>query len=301
MSKQGQDVIYQSVTDRIVQALEEGTVPWRQTWAGGGVPLRMSNGKAYRGVNVFLLALSGYGSPWWGTYEQIKKLGGQVRKGEKSTTVVFWTKKKITERDPDTGEEQEKNIFLLRFYRVFNAEQADDLPEKFFPVHHAQDEFDVHLAAQDVLDGYLSRESGLSLEHRGNQPQYRPDADSILLPRPKAFESPADYYDTAFHEAGHSTGHSSRLNRDEITSGYTHFGSNKYGREELVAEMTAAMINASVGIDSAKINTNNAAYVAGWLSKIKGDSHLVIQAAGRAQRAADRILGTTFSTDEKSE
>src|SRR6516164_7456375 len=153
------DTIHQIVTERMIAALQRGTIPWRKPWhAATGRPRSMSTGQPYRGVNLFLLSLTageeGYASPYWATYRQISTLGGQVRKGERSTLVVFWKRAETEQRDPQTGEVTVRAVPVLRYYRVFNAHQADGLPDRFYP---APGEHQPIAAPQAVLDGYLAR------------------------------------------------------------------------------------------------------------------------------------------------
>jgi antirestriction protein ArdC len=283
------DTIHQIITGRMIAAMERGTVPWHKPWqAAAGRPRSMSTGQPYRGVNVFLLAMTaaeeGYGSPFWGTYRQIGDLGGQVRKGEQSTLVVFYKQVNAADRDPQTGEITGRQVPLLRYYRVFNAGQADRLPGRFYPAPGEHREIS---QPQAVLDGYLAR--GPSLRHvAGDRVDYHPVTDIIRLPLPAQFLSPEGYYATAFHEAGHSTGHPSRLNRPGIAA-LDHFGSDRYAREELIAQMTSSILCAQAGIDNPELFENSASYIAGWLSALNDDKKLVVAAATQAQRACDLI------------
>jgi antirestriction protein ArdC len=283
------DTVQRIITERMIAALQRGTVPWHKPWqATAGQPRSMSSGQPYRGVNVFLLAMSaaeeGYGSPFWGTYRQIGHLGGQVRKGEHSTLVVFWKKAQTEHRDPQTGELTAKPLPVLRYYRVFNAAQADHLPEQFYPAPGEHSEI---AGPQAVLDGYLAR--GPKLLHvAGDRADYHPATDTIRLPQRAQFRTGAGYYATAFHEAGHSTGHPSRLNRPGIAA-FDHFGSGKYAREELVAQMTSSLLCGQTGIDNPETFENSASYIASWLTALNNDTRLVITAAAQAQRACDVI------------
>jgi antirestriction protein ArdC len=281
--------VHRLVTDRMIAALERGTVPWQKPWnAGDGRPTSMTTGQPYRGVNVFLLGLAaaeeGYRSRYWGTYRQITQLGGQVRRGEHSTLVVFWKPVEIADRDPQTGELMAKQVSVLRYYRVFNAMQADHLPDRFHPApkHDTQIR-----APQAMLDAYLG--AGPVLRHvAGDRAAYQPATDTIRLPLRRQFRSAENYYATAFHEAAHSTGHPSRLDRPGVAA-FDHFGSDRYAREELVAEMTSSVLCAETGIDNPALFDNSAAYIAGWLSALNDDRTLVIAAAAQAQRACDLI------------
>ncbi len=285
------DDIYQAVTDRMVQALEHGVVPWRTPWTLAGPPRSMSTGHAYRGVNTWLLSLASHEhawrSPWFGTYREIQERGGQVRQGEKSTLVTFWKMFEKAERDPGTGDLRARAMPMLRKFRVFNADQTDNLPGRFYPQPGQDRPID---RPQAVLDGYLTMAYAPRLRHDvAGQAYYDPVRDVIRMPPMTSHRSPGDYYVTAFHEAAHSTGHESRLNRPGITSQDASFGSHEYGKEELVAQMTASMLCAETGIDSKEIFQNSAAYIGSWIQTLKGDPKMVVSAAAAAQKATDLI------------
>lgn len=275
------DDIYTRVTEQILTSIDAGTVPWHQPWVSG-LPRSMSTGKPYRGVNAWLL------SPGFhGTYKKIKELGGSVRKGEKGSLAVFW--KFIKKVDPETG--VEKSIPFLRHFTVFHVSQADwpdGVPERFQPKVGGASEADRITDAEQLLAGYVKGDNGPSVTHGGDRACYRPSTDTIDLPELAAFHDADRYYSTAFHECGHSTGHKSRLARDGVVN-LDAFGSHRYAREELVAEMTAAMLCAIVGIDSTV--ESSAAYLAHWRSAISDDNRLIVKAAGEAQKAADLIQG----------
>ncbi len=280
--------LYTEVTNQITAMLEKGVVPWRSPILGrssAGHPKNLESTKPYRGVNVFLLAFSafakGYGSSYWLTFKQALAKGGAVKKGEKSSMVVFWKQYETT--DKDTGDA--KKIPVLRYYNVFNVEQCDGItapdavpfvPTDFKPIE----------AAEALAKAYAD---GPAVEHGGQQAYYRPSLDSVQMPDPTRFASCEEYYSTLFHELSHSTGHSKRLDRG-LDSNPKPFGSPDYGKEELVAEMAAAFLCGEVGIKPAVIE-NQAAYIGGWLKQLKNDKKLVIAAAGAAQKAADWIRG----------
>lgn len=274
--------VYQKVTDSIVAQLEKGTVPWHKPWTGGG-PVNVRNGRAYRGINVFLLEVMGHADPRWGTYKAISEMGGQVRKGEHGTHVILWkpVKRKAEHEDEDAGK-----YILLRDYVVFNAEQADGLPA----LENGREHEPVEEAEALVL-GYI----GPTIRHGGDSAYYAPLVDIVQVPVPENFESGESYYSTLFHELVHSTGHKSRLDRLE----HTGFGTGPYSKEELVAEMGAAMLCGLTGIPP-QID-QSAAYIANWLERLQNDRKLVVQAAANAQRACDLIQGTTFEETTAAE
>jgi len=272
---------YQMVTDAVLAKLDEGVAPWHKPWnAAQGMPMSLSTGRAYRGINVLLLGMQFRSSRWWGTYKQIAARGGQVRKGEKGTHVVLW--KPIEKRDKATGDVTDKYL-VLRYYTVFNLDQCDGIADpdadapKGEPVEPIQ-------ACEDIWNGYTMRPE---VKHGGGSAHYSPTLDYIAMPARDSFHSAEGYYATLFHEGVHSTGHSSRLNRKDAFGGG--FGSARYGHEELTAEFGAAMLCAIAGIEP-NID-QHAAYIASWRKAIADDPKLVVQAAARAQKAADYMLG----------
>lgn len=275
---------YAAITGKIVGLIESDQVaPWQRSWnLRDQAPVSMSSRKRYRGINTWILLSSPYSSRWWGTFKQIAALGGQVRKGEKSTVVVFW---KQIEVDDPTAKSGKKRIPYLRTFNVFNAEQADGLPEKFTEPPKAAPQTPQYPEAHAAYTAYVSR-SGIK-EAVGN-PAYSPFLDTIYMPGAGEFDGEAEYLGTAFHEAGHSTGAKGRLDRDLANV----FGSHGYSREELVAEFTAAMLSAHFGFTNDRLAENQAAYLKSWVKALQDDPQMLVWAAGRAEKAADHILGT---------
>lgn len=293
--------IYQQVTDRILELLDQGVAPWRQPikpgGGGEGHPRSLSTGKPYRGINVFLLAMTswahGYGSSYWATFNQVKKEGGLVRKGERSTLVVFW--KRATMDDRESGEEI--TVPVLRHYNVFNADQCEGVaaPDLASEVEEGVT-FEPIAEADRIVNSYSG---GPIVRHAGSIACYQPQVDIVRIPEPIRFESPESYYATLFHELAHSTGHQSRLDRG-LGETIAPFGSPDYSKEELVAEMGAAFLCAAAGISPPTIE-QSAAYIDGWRKKFKDDKRLVVQAAGQGQRAADHIRGISFDEEPAPE
>lgn len=285
------DDVYGAVTDRIIAALESGTVPWRKPWSTRGGPVSLSTGKPYRGINIFLLGLQVHADPRWGTYNAIRAAGGQVRKGEKGTRIILWKPARFTPSPGDDGEtSDERSYLLLREYVVFNAEQADGLPELPPLTDHEHTPIE---RADAIVEGWSGRPA---IMHGFDGASYSPSEDFVRMPDPDSFDSSEDYYATLFHELTHSTGHESRLDRLEPAL----FGTDPYAREELVAELGSAMLSGLAGLTIAA-GDNSAAYVAGWLRRLKDDRKLVVNAAAQAQKAADLIVGTTFDNRELPE
>ena len=277
--------IYAAVTDRIVQQLEKGVVPWRKPWTGvRSGAISGTTGKPYSLLNQMLLAKAGE----WYTWNQIQALGGKVRKGEKSSMVVFWKQTPVKDEDPATGEQIERMIPVLKYFNVFHIDQLDGIEAKTIDPEAIDPATDT--AADAIIAGYIQR-SGVELEHRkGDEAFYSPSVDRVVLPLREQFPSMAEYYSTAFHELTHSTGHSSRLDR---ISRRAFFGNEDYSREELVAEIGAAALLNHCGIETADSFKNSAAYIQSWLRALRNDKKLIVSAAGAAAKAFELITGTT--------
>jgi antirestriction protein ArdC len=287
--------VYERVTKEVLRALEGGTVPWQRPWDPEvGLPRSLSTGKPYRGINTLLLGLAssarGYDSPWWGTYHQVQQRGGQVRTGERSTLVLLWKPIDRRREDPSDGAEgqgERGHYLLARAFNVFNANQCDRLgmgkPSRP-PVDPIQ-------ACEQLVAGYLA--SGPALIGGIGRAWYSPSRDVVGMPELSSFHSQEEHYSTLFHELTHSTGHVSRLSRDGIVEGHR-WGDEVYSREELVAEMGAAMLCGLAGIEQITL-PNSAAYIGSWLGVLRGDPKLVVSAAAAAQRAADLIAGQSVA------
>jgi len=282
--------VYEIVTERIVKLLEQGIVPWRRPWTSTGLPRNLVSKKPYRGVNFFLLSASKYVSPYWLTMRQANELGGHIRKGEESTAIVFW-KIEDAKAIPEHLEAEETNPktrrrFLLRFYRVWNLEQCE-LPQSVLDKlpkveTHQHDPIE---AVEKIIAGMPNPPE---IVRGGSKAYYSPLTDRITLPPRELFISAEEEAATETHELLHSSGHVKRLAREGICEAAP-FGSPVYSKEELCAELGAAFLCAEAGISNAVL-ANQAAYVAGWLNKLRDDRKLLIHAAAQAQHAADFIL-----------
>jgi antirestriction protein ArdC len=249
-------------------------------------------------MNVLLLSLGQpYQSPWWLTYKQAQELGGNVRKGERSSIVTFW-KRADAKRDEEgeSGTDQaapERRAPILRYYQVFNLEQCEGIeappsPE-FEPKAHER------IAGCEAIVAGMPQRPTLQRDPR--QAYYAPTLDFVAIPDLSQFESAESYYATLFHELVHSTGHASRLNRTTLPTTLAPFGSPDYSKEELVAEFGAAFLCGHAGIFP-HVAENSAAYIDGWLRVLKQDKRLLPVAAAQAQRAADFILGLRSEGEE---
>jgi antirestriction protein ArdC len=283
--------IYAIVTEKIINLLESGVVPWCRPWTSTGLPRNLVSKKPYRGVNFFLLSASKYLSPFWLTMRQANELGGHVRKGEESTVVVFWkvhdAKQSAEDLDNEETDGKTRRRFLRRYYRVFNLEQCE-LPQTVLdklPKTEAHEHDPIETAERIIADMPNRPE----IQYTGSKAFYSSLTDRITLPPRELFTSAEEFYATALHETVHSSGSEKRLAREGICEAAP-FGSPVYSKEELVAEFGAAYLCAEAGISTAVLE-NQAAYVAGWLNKLRDDRKLLIHAAAQAQHAADYILG----------
>ncbi len=273
--------IHQNVTDRIVQALKSNVVPWRKTWRTTA-PTNIASKRKYKGINTILLSCHGYSSNVWGTYKQIAEAGGQVRKGEKGSMIVFWSS---FEKEVDG---KIKKLFVQRVHSVFNVEQCDGFEtEEKAPETGAGFE-----RAQKIVEGY----KGPSMGADANKVCYVPSEDKIYMPPRSSFESSEAYYSTLFHEMSHSTGHASRLARPGIVDPIR-FASHNYSFEELVAEFSSAFLMAEAGIDNPKNLENHTAYIQSWLRGLQENPKWALDAASQASKSAAFVLGTPAQTD----
>ena len=285
MARATKEEIYDQLTSRILEKMASNVIPWRKPWkelkASGQTP-RNIRGRAYRGYNWFFLLMQGFEEPVFLTFNQAKALGGTVKKGEHGFPICFWT---ILEKEKDG--ELEK-IPLLRTYTVFNVEQCEGLNRKVEVPE--SEEFDPLEAAENIWE---KMPNPPTLIHRGNQAGYVLETDRILMPLRRTFKSAEGYYETLFHEMGHSTGSPDRLNRKEL-GGYK---PGDYSLEELTAELTSAFLCAEAGISSTTLD-NQVSFLKNWMKALQNDPKMFVLASGKAQKAADYILSTKFEEEE---
>lgn len=277
--------VYQMVTDTIIEALEKGAIPWHKPWKSGGTtapaagwPRNASTGRGYSGINVLLLWLAAdannYTDERWLTYKQAVALGGSVRKGEKGARITFW---KTYKKEVD-GEE--KDIWFLKYFTVFNVQQCQDLELPSFEQSGGVVPQEVTLTrVQGLVDA-----TGATILHGGDRACFSPVLDRIRMPKLERFESENAYWGTLLHELTHWTGHESRLGR---TFGTT-MRSHDYAREELVAEIGSAFLCAQVGVPLDGLQ--HPAYLESWLKVLREDKRAIISAASKARKASELIL-----------
>jgi len=279
--------VYEVITSRIIKQLESGVAPWHKPWKArgkSGLPRNLVSGREYRGINVWTLLSSAYANQQWLTFRQARQLDGHVRQGEAGLPIVYW---KFGRHEVQDGNDIiEKRSVLCLYYTVFNLEQCEGL--KIRPAEPAENQPQVQPieACEQIVADWRGKPV---IKHGGDSASYSKVLDSVQMPERTCFDSVEEYYSTLFHELAHSTGHPARLNRSSLTD-FERFGDHNYSREELVAEMGAAFLAGTCGIENRTIN-NSTAYLANWLDALKNDSRLVLVAASQAQKAADLILG----------
>ncbi|UYY59303.1 ArdC family protein [Sphingomonas sp. S2-65] len=291
--------LYAEVTARVIAELEQGRLPWVQPWdaaaCGCAMPANAVSGRRYSGINVLILwaaVIEGrYQSQRWLTYRQAQAAGGNVRQGERGTTICYadrFTPKDEAERARDEDREARQLAFLKRF-TVFNIDQCEGLPERFTPEPEGEPAGPLDNVPEALA---LIEASGADLRIGGGEAFYSPSGDYVAVPPQLAFHSKINWYRTVLHEFGHWTGHRSRLDRDQTGK----FGSAAYAREELVAEMASAFTCASLSI---RPTVRHADYIGSWLAVLREDEKAIFRAASAASKAADYLLG--FVSDEEAQ
>jgi antirestriction protein ArdC len=283
--------IYERITARIVSELEQGVRPWTKPWSAENTAGRISrplrhNSEPYRGINVVLLWMEavarGFTCPIW-TYRQAQALGGQVRKGETGSLVVYANRITKAVEDPETGEETETEIPFMKGYTVFCCEQIGGLPEHFYgrpaPVLDP-------VPRNERADAFFAA-TGADIRHGGNRAFYTVERDVVQMPPFETFRDADSYVATLGHECIHWTRHPSRLDR---SFGRRRWGDEGYAREELTAELGAAFLRADLGV-ALEPREDHAQYVASWLEVLRGDKRAVFQAAAQAERAVAFLHG----------
>ena len=278
--------VYEMVTERIIEQLESGVIPWEKPWTGvrSGAFNRVSK-KSYSLLNQMLLKYEGE----YATFKQWSELGGHIRKGEKSEIIVFWKVLPVEEVQED-GTKIVKQIPLLKYINVFHISQVEGVE----PLQKEElNDIEPIEKAESILLDYWTREQ-ITVEHiKGDKAFYSPMRDLIQLPLFEQFKDANEYYSTAFHESVHSTMKESRCNRaEERKDKLVAFGSEDYSKEELVAELGSANLMNIIGIETRKSFGNSSAYIQSWLRVLKNDVKFIVSASSKAEKAVNYILNT---------
>lgn len=280
--------IAQEITDRIVELLEQGVMPWvaeQDTTSAGSIPVNAASGNAYNGLNIINLWIAqhkqGFGSNQWMTFKQARDAGGMVRKGEKGTLAIFYkTLEKETDKTDSSGQAVVEKIPMLRSFTLFNLDQIDGVEHLNVEAQRPRYDFTPIEIGERMI-----KASGVPLSHGGVTPFYRPSTDSITMPARDRFPISEDYYAVYAHELVHATKHRDRCDRKPYES---KLARGPYAFEELVAELGATFVSAHIGLP--RVLDNHASYIADWLSVLKEDKRAIFKAAAQAQKATDWIL-----------
>ncbi len=305
------ETITKIMIERIEKRRAEGhnVAPWRMTWDPSlGMPRNLVSGHAYRGVNVFMTLFQGYATPFWITRNQVKKLGGKIKKltdgtmttlrdgtevpaNEPYTPILFW-------KFPTKEEAEEGRRAFCRFYQVWNVEQVNGINlkvEEAFAGISTEPKEPIE-EAEALVAGYVGAPE---IRHGDARAYYTPSADRVSMPDITAFEDSEAYYRVLFHELTHSTGHRTRLEREGVAN-HAKFADHAYSEEELIAEMGASMLAGFAGIGSEEADENSAAYLDHWLKKLKADPNILVHAGGAAQKAIDHIRNIKWEKAEET-
>lgn len=271
-------LLYQQVTDKIIAELEAGNIPsWVKNWSGdAGSDCNVISKKTYSGINTIILGMSGFKSPYWGTYKQWLSIGAKINKDQFNNyqSIVFYAPVKTAKKQDN--EDTQQVYKLMRYFRVYNAEQVTGFEAPAMPAPKVFND----VASIEAL----TVKSGVKLQFGGDRAYYSPSDDYIAMPHKTQFNNEASYYATLLHELSHWSGHKSRLDRD--LSG--RFGNEAYAAEELIAELSAAFLCARYSITG---ELRHASYIASWLRVLKNDNKAIFKAAALAQKSADYLAG----------
>ncbi|MCC3750842.1 MAG: ssDNA-binding domain-containing protein [Halorhodospira halophila] len=307
MAEQKRD-LYQEVTDKIINALEEGVVPWVQPWddktaaIASGFPVNALNDHPYRGTNTLILwaeqAIRGYSTSRWLTFKQAKEAGGHVRKGEKGTLATFFKRIPVQKKDragnpvyDEEGNPETKIVPFIRGFTLFNLDQVEGLDERYWHPGTVSQELDSVEAADAIVEA-----SGADIVFRGTRAAYTPELDRIQMPPQESFGTSEGFYATLLHELSHWTGHSDRLARPSVIRPAS-FGSEDYAFEELVAELSCAYLCAEIGMQG---DLRHEGYIASWLKALRGDKTFIFRASSEAKDAAAYLSSSVEGLSEWS-
>jgi antirestriction protein ArdC len=272
---------YEMITNRILEKMKTGQVPWRRPWKFQP-PRNLISKRRYHGINFLLLTLNEFDSPYYVTFQQAKQLGGSIKKGEYGTPIVFWKLLESIEKIEENGDEKPKVIPYLQYSTVFNLTQTEgiDMP-KDAPIP-----IEPLAVCEEIIKGFADKPT--TVHTVLPKAFYQPETDCIHMPTKYSFVSSEAYYSALFHEYVHATGHEKRLNRHAQENTNFDFGSKDYSKEELVAELGSAFLCAEAHIDNSVID-NNTTYLSGWLKELQQDKKLIIYASAKAGKAVDYI------------
>ncbi|MEI2696159.1 MAG: zincin-like metallopeptidase domain-containing protein [Saprospiraceae bacterium] len=287
--------LYEEVTNKIISMIEQGVAPWRRTWSTYGLARNYGTDHIYTGINLILMNNTMHPIPYFLTFNQVKEQGGSIKKDAKAEKVIYFdvyykdvNDKTLSKEEAIQRRKNGEEIQILKFIKYYNVFNIEDIEGFEFQIQ------EIELKPNEKIDGCESIIENMPKrpelrQINANRACYAPELDFVNMPSIEQFESAEYYYATFFHELVHSTGHASRLAREEVMNPQK-FGGMAYSKEELVAETGASFLCSSVQIDYDNIIENNVAYLAGWLNVLREDSKFIFKVASNAQKAADYIL-----------
>lgn len=287
--------LYEEVTNKIISMIQQGVAPWRRTWSTYGLARNYGTDHIYTGINLILMNNTMHPIPYFLTFNQVKEQGGRIKKDAKAEKVIYFdvyykdgNDKTLTKEEAIQRRKNGEEIQILKFIKYYNVFAIEDIEGIEFEIPEMELKPNEKIARCESIIENMPKRPELR-QINANRACYAPELDFVNMPAIEQFESAEYYYATFFHELVHSTGHASRLKREEVMNPQK-FGGIPYSKEELVAEMGASFLCSSVQIDYDNIVENSASYLAGWLKVLKEDSKFIFQVASEAQRAADYIL-----------
>ena len=292
--------LYEEVTNKIITMIEKGVAPWRKPWSTYGQARNYVSGRSYTGINYLLMNNTKHSIPYFLTFNQVKELGGKVKKGAEAEMVIYF---KVFYKDSNDNTltpeeanarrlkgEEIKSLRFIRYYSVFNVSDIEEVELDLNRFNEAKLTDNERIERCEQIIRNIPKPLELK-QIDANRAYYHPTLDYINMPDIKQFESSEHYYATYFHELIHSTGHSTRLARPEILD-YSGFGTTPYSKEELVAEIGASFLSSFTQIDYDSVYLNSASYLTGWLKVLKQDSKFIFKVSAEAQKAVEYILST---------
>ena len=273
------NTIINDINERILDALDRHIIPWQQPWKNGIMNQNAVSGHTYRGINELLTNCNTFESPYWVTFHQLKTMGGSIKKGEKSTPIVFFSK--VT-KTSEADEEKKDSYIVLKQYRVFNLDQVNG----FKATYQIQDNTPTISSCESIVDTMPNKPR--IINKNGSKCAYQPTSDSIFMVNKNQFESLFEYYHVLFHELIHSTGHGSRLNRATVTKKHS-FGSASYAIEELTAEIGANYLSNLANIQNELCFDQSVAYINNWKTVIQNQPNAFLRASQWAKKAVQYI------------
>ena len=263
----------EKIVNKLIDSIEKTEkLPWHAGWVSGGLPMNFTTGKHYNGINILMLWCGGFTHSKFATYKQIEAKGGQVKKGEKGTPVIYYNVSEKLAKDKETEEEKVKRIPFAKLSYAFNISQTEGIMEEAI-------ETGEHVTAEQFISSIPAK-----IIH-GYDPCYVPKSDEIRIPLRSDVETEERYYSVLFHELIHWTGIEGRMNREMV---FQNQDLDKYSFEELVAEIGSAFLLAEFSMKPCE--EQNAAYVKGWAEKINADKSMVVKAASQASKAVEYLL-----------